>query len=175
MNRHDSPTDDRWGESFPPELRLHDEADYRPVFDRGAFAADDRLVVLALPNELGYCRLGVVVSRKAGNSVVRHRWKRVIREAFRRSRAELPGGFDLVVKPKRDANCESTAIAAGFAPLVRRCLKRLNDRSGQQAARKSAPRSGKGSGRGSGKTSDKSSRKEKDGGGASSGLPETPS
>lgn len=130
MSQGGTSSSDPLGERYPPELRLHDDRDYRPVFDRGAFAGDDRIVVLALPNGRDHCRLGVVVSRKAGNSVVRHRWKRVIREAFRRQRSRLPIGYDLVVKPKRDARCDSAAIFVGFVPLVRRAVRRAEERRG---------------------------------------------
>ena len=59
------------------------------------------LVINGSTNELTYSRLGLSVSRKVGNAVARNRWKRLIREAFRLSCAELPVGLDLVVRPQR--------------------------------------------------------------------------
>jgi ribonuclease P protein component len=50
-------------------------------------------------------RLGITVSRRVGNSVVRNRVKRGIREWFRQSRCGLPEGFEIVViarPPARD-------------------------------------------------------------------------
>jgi len=47
-------------------------------------------------------RLGITVTRKVGNAVFRNRAKRVIREAFRRKRDDLPPGTDVVVIVKRD-------------------------------------------------------------------------
>ncbi len=48
-------------------------------------------------------RLGVTVSRRVGNAVVRNRLKRRIREWFRRKRRALPEGLDLVVIGRRGA------------------------------------------------------------------------
>jgi len=42
-------------------------------------------------------RLGITASRRVGNAVERNRAKRVVREAFRRLRQELPAGLELVV------------------------------------------------------------------------------
>jgi hypothetical protein len=41
--------------------------------------------------------LGITASRRVGNAAQRNRAKRLLREAFRCVRAELPGGLDLVV------------------------------------------------------------------------------
>ncbi len=50
-----------------------------------------------LPNETGQLRLGISVSKKVGNSVVRHRTARLIREAFRLNRQKIKDGYDIVV------------------------------------------------------------------------------
>jgi ribonuclease P protein component len=51
--------------------------------------------ILVLGKGLG--RLGLVVSRKSGNSVQRNRIKRLVRECFRSWPELLPAGVDLVV------------------------------------------------------------------------------
>ena len=48
-------------------------------------------------------RIGISVSRKVGNSVVRHRIKRLIRESFRVRWDEWEPGHDIVVVVRREA------------------------------------------------------------------------
>jgi ribonuclease P protein component len=65
-----------------------------------------------VPNEAGAPRLGVTISRKVGGSVVRHRVKRRIVDAFRRSalRGRLPA-WDFV------AHVKPAAAGADYAAL----------------------------------------------------------
>ena len=48
-----------------------------------------------IPNGLSGNRLGISVSRKVGNSVVRHRITRLIRESYRLNEERLKTGYDL--------------------------------------------------------------------------------
>ncbi len=115
-------TDDQ---SFPRAYRLTKAEDYRRVYQRKVFATDQVLVVNACPNQLDVPRLGLSVSRKVGNAVLRNRWKRLIREAFRRHRGELPCGIDYVFRPRRGAAADFQAISASLPGLARRVAKRL--------------------------------------------------
>jgi ribonuclease P protein component len=60
--------------------------------------------MFALPNTVGHCRLGITVTRKAGSSVQRNRIRRVLRDVFRRHRAELAPALDLVLNARPGAS-----------------------------------------------------------------------
>ena len=84
---------------FPKSRRLLKSEEFDRVFAAKRSRADRRLVVYVAPNECQHARLGLVVSRKVGNSVVRGRWKRLLREAFRLSQQDLPA-VDIVCLPR---------------------------------------------------------------------------
>ncbi|MDR2756902.1 MAG: ribonuclease P protein component [Planctomycetaceae bacterium] len=88
---------------FSRAMRLRKSPEFKRVFDARCSASNNILIVFAVPNGLEQSRLGISVSRKIGNAVIRNRWKRLIREAFRHTGAGFAGTFDLVVIPQRNA------------------------------------------------------------------------
>ena len=122
---------DETNQRFPKSVRLLSQKDFDNVFQNDVFAADDFLVIRATRNNLEVTRLGLSVSRKVGNAVVRNRWKRLIREAFRVQRLELPLGLDLVVRPRKGAVCQLEGIARSISRLAQRLDRKLENASGQ--------------------------------------------
>ena len=83
--------------SLPRRLRITRARDYDSVYADGVRQHAGPIVVHGRRNGLTHCRLGLSVSRRVGGAVVRHRIKRLLREAFRTIQHELPDGYDLVV------------------------------------------------------------------------------
>jgi ribonuclease P protein component len=111
--------------TFGRKLRIRTAAEFDRIYKARNFAADDVLIVNGDANGLEHPRLGLSISRKVGNAVVRNRWKRLIREAFRLSRERLPAGVDLIVRPQKSAEPKLAAIAPSLIALAGRIARRV--------------------------------------------------
>ena len=86
---------------FRTHERIKDPADFRRAFDRKKSASNDAMIVYGVENGLDHARLGLSVSKKrVRKAFARNRVKRVLREAFRLGKTELPVGVDLVIVPR---------------------------------------------------------------------------
>ena len=70
---------------------------FKIVYNNGKSYANRDLVMYLRKNDSDTNRLGISVSKKVGNSVVRHRVTRLIRESYRLNEAKLLQGYDIVV------------------------------------------------------------------------------
>ena len=71
--------------------------DFRKCYRTGKSYANRILVLYVCGNDLGRNRIGISVSKKVGNSVVRHRITRLIRESYRLHEQLFNSGLDMVV------------------------------------------------------------------------------
>ena len=82
---------------------LRSNRDFQNVFKSGRSYANKYLVMYVSKNQLDGNRLGISVSKKVGNSVVRHRVKRLIKESYRLQENIFNSGLDIVVIARNNA------------------------------------------------------------------------
>ena len=107
---------------FPKSVRLRSSGDFPRVLTGGPSRRDDRLRVTARANGLPHSRLGLAIGRRAGNAVHRNRLKRLVREAFRLNRKDLPEGYDLVVSAQA-GDWTQAQISESLVRLVREAAR----------------------------------------------------
>lgn len=86
---------------FSDSLKKND--DFKNVYKKGKSYANKYLVMYVLKNNKEVNRIGISVSRKVGNSVVRHRVTRLVRESYRLHENIFNSGLDIVVVARKSA------------------------------------------------------------------------
>lgn len=109
---------------FSRDCRVRTPREFEAIYASGIYSADHLLVINALPRPDSQRRLGLSISKKVGNAVVRNRWKRLIRESFRCAGSKLPNGWDIVIRPKRGAVPDRFQIEQSLLNLMRRLENR---------------------------------------------------
>ena len=100
-------------------MRLTDSSEFEKVYRQGTAYRGKFFSVHAFPNESGTLRLGLSVSKKVGNAVVRNTLRRRLREIFASFSPESGGALDLVVSARPPAR------EATFVELREEFLKAL--------------------------------------------------
>ena len=97
---------------------LKKNRDFRTVYREGRSYANRLLVMYTLKNDSDRNRLGISVSKKVGNSVVRHHITRLVRESYRLHEDMFNSGLDMVVVTRKNAvNCSCQEITSALLHL----------------------------------------------------------
>jgi len=70
---------------------------FQTVYKSGISHANKYLIMYIMENSTNVNRVGISVSKKVGNSVVRHRVTRLIRESYRLHENIFNSGLDIVI------------------------------------------------------------------------------
>ena len=101
---------------FSESLKKND--DFRTVYKKGISYANKYLVMYVLENNQNKNRLGISISKKVGNSVVRHRFCRLVRESYRLHEKIFNSGLDIVVVARTSAkDCSYHQIESALLHL----------------------------------------------------------
>lgn len=95
--------------------------EFRKVYNHGKSLANRYLVLYIYSNGLDNKRLGISVSKKVGNSVVRHRITRLIREAYRLNQSIFNNSYDYVfIARNASSNAQYHDIERSMIHLLKR-------------------------------------------------------
>lgn len=92
---------------YPNSETLKKNQDFQKVYQEGKSCANRYLVLYVRENGLTKNRIGISVSKKVGNSVVRHQITRLIRESYRLQEDMFNSGLDMVVIARVNAKGRS--------------------------------------------------------------------
>ena len=114
---------------FGTARRVRRRSEFQQVFKAGSRVQGRFFTLIMAPNRVGTTRLGIVASRKIGDSVRRNRAKRLIREIFRTNILQgRPPAADLVVIPRRELFDAGSESSGGF-PVCVQALHRTSNTS----------------------------------------------
>lgn len=94
---------------FSESLRKNHQ--FRSVYRGGRSYANRYMVMYVMENGTAGNRIGISVSKKVGNSVVRHRVTRLVRESYRLQEAMFNSGLDIVIVAR------SSAASVGYRDI----------------------------------------------------------
>ena len=86
---------------------LKKNRDFQSVYRKGKPYGNKYLVMYLLANDLGRNRVGISVSKKVGNSIIRHHLTRLIRESYRLHEEQFQCGYDIVIIARTTAKDRS--------------------------------------------------------------------
>lgn len=100
--------------------RLQKNEDFQSVYRSGKSYANKYFIIYVSNNRLNTNRLGVSVSKKIGNSVIRHRMKRLVKESFRLQKDMFNSGLDIVVIARKGSDaCDYAGIESALLHLMK--------------------------------------------------------
>lgn len=95
-------------------------SEFQYIYKNGKSYANKYLVMYVMKNEEGKSKLGISASKKVGNSIVRHRFARLVREVYRLNRNMFNSGLNIIVIARQSAKDRKfNEIESAFLHLIK--------------------------------------------------------
>lgn len=108
------------------KYRLRNNREFKTVYNKGKNFWNRNLILYKKKNDLKETRLGITITKKFGNAVIRNRVRRRINEIYRLNLYRIKDGYDLVIIPKKnviDISHEELKSALEHILKISRMLK----------------------------------------------------
>jgi len=107
--------------------RIRKRSEFITLSKLGRRVHNEHFIAVVARGEFGQCRLGVTVTRKIGNAVMRNRIKRRVRECFRLNRHQLTGIWDInIIAKKVAADLSSEQIFQSLSNLFEKVSRQVD-------------------------------------------------
>ncbi len=84
------------------KYRLRKNMEFKRVYNGGKSYWNRNLILYVRKNDLQNSRIGITITKKIGNAVVRNRIRRRIKEIIRLKLGNIKSGYDLILIPKKN-------------------------------------------------------------------------
>lgn len=101
---------------------LRNQKDFSSIYKRGKSVGDRCVVVFYRKNGLDYSRTAFLASKKVGNSVVRNRARRLMKESYRNLKDQIPVGYDMIFIARTTiCNLKCADVKKSIEAALKRC------------------------------------------------------
>lgn len=90
------------GALMEKRYRLRNNREFKKVYNKGKNFWNRNLILYKNENKLEVSRLGITITKKFGNAVVRNRAKRRLKEIYRLYLYRIKDGYDIIIIPKKN-------------------------------------------------------------------------
>ncbi|HSW46575.1 MAG TPA: ribonuclease P protein component [Phycisphaerae bacterium] len=126
--------------TLPRSVRIRSRADFKRMFEVRLRASDRWITLYGRGGPARHARLGIAVGRAVGSAVHRNRRKRLVREAFRRIRHELPPQTDWVIVLRPGPEPTVGQLQDSIRQLARRLSDKMKINHGGPETRRTQER-----------------------------------
>ena len=99
---------------FPKKARISSRTEITRMYHEGTVWKNTELTIISSPGKGSDGRMAVLVSRRLGDAVARNRYKRIVREVFRRNAHVMPPGIDMLIMPRGTRTFIFTNVEQGL-------------------------------------------------------------